>query len=54
MEKAIGGRFALVPPSEKRPRTKDDDEKDSHMTLNRYGAPPAIDHTSAPAPRAHR
>jgi hypothetical protein len=37
MKKVIGGRFAWCQPSEKRPRTKDDDdEKDSDMTLNRY------------------
>jgi hypothetical protein len=36
MEKAIAGRFARYRPSEKQPRTKDDDEneKDSVMTLN--------------------
>jgi hypothetical protein len=36
MEKAIGGRFAWYQPPEEQPRTKDDDEEDSDMTLNTY------------------
>jgi hypothetical protein len=35
MEKAIAGHFACAS-RPKRPRTKDDDEDDWNMTLNRY------------------
>ena len=50
LKKTMGKRFACYQPSEKQPRTKDDDEKDSNMTLNRYLVPASRSPTGTSPP----
>ena len=54
-EKASVGSFALtLLPPEKRPRTKDDDEDDWEMTLNRYLTPGIPHYDNSPCRGARR